>query len=161
MKTKKIIILIFMCLIFVCGCENNKTNNENIEDTYIFNYEGLDIELGNVFSTEKYGKEEGYSEIESCAFDGLDKVYKYSNYEISTYPDGEKDRINSVYFLDDSIKTKEGIGITDTFDDMIKAYGKKYEKQDNLYTYTKNNTSIKFIIENNIIISIEYQYITK
>lgn len=160
MLNKKKFIVLVIIILLMCGCMNKVNEKENLEkeESYIFSYNGIDIELGSIFSTEKYGKEDEYSEIESCAFDGLDKTYRYSNYEITTYPDGNKDRIYSIYFLDDSVKTKEGIKINDTLEDMVNMYGNNYEKLDNLYIYHKNNTNIRFIIENNIIISIEYQY---
>ena len=41
---------------------------------------------------------------------------------------------------------------------MTKTYGEDFKKEDNLYTYTKGKTNLKFIIENDFITSIEYTY---
>lgn len=45
----------------------------------------------------------------------------------------------------------------DEIGDAIKIYGDDYQKDDNKYTYTKGNTDLIFITDNDIINSIEYR----
>ena len=45
----------------------------------------------------------------------------------------------------------------DSISDAITTYGDKYTKFDNKYEYTKGNTSLIFITQNDIIESIEYR----
>ena len=173
---KNLLIILVVILLIVGGVEifltlqnsNNNSNNidqsaksENQEDVYAFADGGKEIILGEEFSKEKLGEEEAYSEIASCAFEGLDKTYTYTDYEITTFPDGKKDRIYSIYFLDTEVATKEGVKVSDSIDDMINAYGEDYEKQGNQYTYTKGKTNLEFIIENDVITSIQYTYIAE
>lgn len=141
------------------GESDQNSSASNTEDGYVFVVNGTDVKIGEEFSKDKFGEEEGYSEIASCAFEGLDKTYKYENYEITTYPNGEKENILSIYLLDDTAQTKEGIKITDGYEQMIETYGENYQKEDNLYTYTKGNMNLKFIVENDVITSIEYSLI--
>ena len=91
---KKVLILGMICLLFLVGCgqESAKT-----EEKYSFSYNNMDFVLGEIFTREKFGTEAEYSEVASCAFEGLDKTFKYEHYEITTYPDGEDDRIYSIY----------------------------------------------------------------
>ena len=172
MKKSLLIILVVILLIvggveIVLTLQNSNSSNDNLstenkkEDVYAFVDGGKEIVLGNEFSKEELGEEEAYSEIASCAFEGLDKTYTYTNYEITTFPDGEKDRIYSIYFLNTEVATKEGVRVSDSIDDMIKAYGEDYEKQGNQYTYTKGNTNLEFIVENDVITSIQYTYIAE
>ena len=37
--------------------------------------------------------------------EGLDRIYKYENYEITTYARDGKERIQSIYLLNDMVKT--------------------------------------------------------
>jgi hypothetical protein len=97
-------------------------------------------------------------ELSSCAFDGNDKVYTYENMEITVSPLDGKDIVYSVYFLNDRITTKEGVKITDDKETMIETYGENYKNINNKYSYLKGDVLLSFIIENDIIISIEYMY---
>ena len=106
-------------------------------------------------------KEKEYSEIESCAFEGLDKEYTYDHYMIATYPEGEKDKVKTVYFLDEEAQTTEGVKMGDTYEKMVEVYGENYEQLDNQYTYEKGKTQLIFLIEDNVISQIEYNYVTE
>ena len=91
----------------------------------------------------------------------LDKTYTYENYEITTYPDGDKDKIYTIYFLNAEAKTQEGVAVSDSLQKMLEIYGENYEIQGNQYTYTKGKTQLQFIVENDVITSIQYSYITE
>lgn len=138
--------------------ETSKVGEEQSKEAFVFKTADKEITLGEEFSIEKCGKENEYSEIASCAFEGLDKTYKYDNYEITTYPDNNKDKILSIYFLDETVSTTEGVKISDSYDDMVNAYGTNFEKESNKYTYKKGKTSIEFFVENEVVTSIEYKY---
>ncbi len=88
--------------------------------------------------------------------EGLDRIYKYENYEITTYERDGKERIQSIYLLNDMVKTEEDVKITDSYNKMIEKYSDNYVREENMYTYIQGKTALKFIIENNIITSIEY-----
>lgn len=58
----------------VNGTETNTSNNEQkIEEGYVFEADGKEIKIGEEFLREKFGQEKEYSEIASCAFEGLYK----------------------------------------------------------------------------------------
>ena len=169
---KKIIISILLLLVVSIGAievaigfkgESNPKKEEekdNFNSEYVLKINNLEIKLGSEFSREKYGTELEYSEIPSCAFEGLDKTYTYEYYEINTFEDNGKEKILSVYFLDPNITTTENVSLGDDLEKMTSTYGTNYEKNDNLYTYKKGKTSIEFIVENDTITSIEYKYVT-
>ena len=163
MKKISIVLLIVVCFLTMgCGKEVKENDNKDSNpEVYTFSYNGLDYVLGSEFTTSKYGKEDSYSEAASCAFDGADKTFTYEHFEVATYPDGDIDRIASVYFLDHEIKTPEGISLGDSINDMTNTYGSDYQQSENLYTYTLGRTHLNFIVENDIITSIEYYYDTE
>lgn len=115
---------------------------------------GVDMDAASVI--EGLGKPDSYFEAPSCAFQGIDKMYTYSHFEIDTYPDGDKDKISMILFLDDLVSTSEGICIGMSKEDMEKAYGTDYEVSNGFYRYTKDNMKLSFIIKNGEITSIEY-----
>ena len=173
---KKILIVVLILVVVVIGAIEigvtmmNKGGNANNsqaqqseqatqEEGFSFSYNGMDFEPGKEFSREKFGQELSYSEIESCAFEGLDKTYTYEHYEITSCPEAGKENIYSIYFLDESVSTKEGVSLGDSYDKMIQTYSDNFKNQDNQYTYSKGKTSIDFIVENGVITSIQYNYV--
>ena len=64
--------------------------------------------------------------------EGLDRIYKYENYEITTYERGGKERIQSIYLLNDMVKTEEDVKITDSYNKMIEKYSDNYVREENI-----------------------------
>lgn len=107
------------------------------------------------------GKADNYFESPSCAFQGIDKTYTYSNFELYTYPKNKVDYVSSIYILDGSVSTKEGIRLGSTTEEMIAAYGNDYKEELGAYTYTKDKSTLTFIVDNGTVSSIEYTAIVK
>lgn len=102
------------------------------------------------------GEPVSYYEAASCAFEGMDKIYTYSGFEITTQPgeDGQ-DYINSVRLTDDSVTTPEGVYIGCSADDVTAAYGEG-SRTENVISYTKGNSAMNFVLEGGKVVSIEY-----
>ena len=170
---KKIIFLIVSITIIVVAVglimKNSKektkeSNTENSKSNTAFSvkYRGEEIVPGTEFSVNKIDEEANISEIPSCAFDGIDKIYTYKNFEIIVASVNGKDTIYSVYFDNDEMETTEGVKVTDTKDHMIEKYGTDYEqKLGNKYIYLNGNVELSFIIERDIITAIEYTIVTE
>jgi len=134
----------------------NSTANE--DSGYVFEYKGVKIavEAPSTAILEALGEPMNYFEAPSCAFEGMDKIYTYSGFEFQTYTEGDKDYIASIRFLDDTVATPEGIGLNAGLEDVIAAYGDDYKQSFSQYTYTKGKCNLRFIIENNEVVSVEY-----
>ena len=146
---KKIISLILgIILLTACG---------KVEE-FTLKYQNKELFLNKTFTKENYGEYKDFFESENCAFGDKDITYIYDDLEIETYGNKNGDLIvYSIYFTGDAIKTSEGISLYDEIEDAIKVYGNDYKKDGNKYTYTKGNTDLIFITDNNIINSIEYR----
>ncbi len=158
-------LFILFFLVSVCACGKTESSSvpedKSKTEAFTFVYEGKEIPLNGVFSREEYGEEMEYAETPSCAFDGLDKTYRYEHYEITTYPEGEEERILSIYFLDDQVETKEGLRLGDEKDKMMELYGEDGTSHDSFYTYTKGDTQLEILLQDDVVISIEYVYPTE
>lgn len=169
MKRRVLALLLAVSCVFLCACgggnnegnagNNNSENKQENEASYIFTYDGMEISVNEDIESvvNKLGEPIAYYEAASCAFDGLDKFYTYSSFQLDTYPKDGKDMVASIYFKDDLVKTTEGISLYMTKADMIKAYGEATTVNGNEYTYEKGNGCLYFILEGDEIISIEYQ----
>ena len=162
---KKIISLLLVCIVFICACGKNEDKDINLtEDTtvkeegYYLDYNGHKLVLDKEFNTNDYGEYDNMFENEACAFGERDVTYFYKDIEIETY--GGKTgglTVYSIRIVSDDGKTNEGIGLYDLIDDAISKYGDNYQKDDNIYKYTRGNTALIFVTENDLIKSIEYR----
>ena len=174
MKKSLIIVIILVIVIAIIGVvyfaslnkeqptnANEQQESINHSVTYTLDYEGKNMTPGQAFSKEIFGEEEQYSEIPSCAFEGSDKVYNYGSYEIITSQINGEEKIYSVSLLDDTISTKEGIKLADDRAKMIEIYGENYRENGTEYIYTDGNVNLSFILQNDVIISIQYTMVTE
>lgn len=143
--------------------EKEEESQKDALNGYIFEVEAdgktvsiaMDNEMQGIL--EQLGEPASYFESASCAFEGLlDKTYTYEHFRIETYPDGDKDRVSSVVFLDDIAETKEGVGIGMKKEDMENAYGTEYEEKDGMAVYTKDGKHLSFLIHDGKIESVQY-----
>lgn len=150
-----LVIIVALCM--VIKNKQNITDKDAQMTTFSIKYNNVEIVPGTEFAEDAIKEEYELSEIPSCAFDGIDKVYTYSNVEIIVAEIEGKNTVYSVYFLNDEEQTEEGIKISDSKELMIEKYGEQYEQTlENKYTYVKGKVELSFIIENEIITSIEY-----
>lgn len=125
---------------------------------YSFATKGTVVEMKADFAPihEALGKEKSYTEETSCAFDGLDKNYVYSSYIITTYPDGNVDKVNSLTLVDDTVSTTDGICITDSKDKVESVYGADSFNGVNAYVMQEGNAKLTIIMDGDKVSSIQY-----
>jgi hypothetical protein len=154
-----LIVLGLSLMLMGCSTKESGDDNTGTEDNgYVFVSNGVNIQMlaqaDSVLS--ELGDENSYFEAESCAYQGMDKIYTYNGFELGTNEIDKKDYVTSVLFIDDSVSTPEGVTLFMTKEDMIKAYGDQYSEELGLYTYTEGKSKLSFLIKNNEITSIEY-----
>lgn len=125
---------------------------------YAFIYQDVVIEIDAEAAPilEELGEANSYFEAASCAFNGLDKMYTYSSFELDTYPVDDKDYVSVVLFKDDSITTAEGVSIGDPVEKLTEVYGEDQEKENGMIVYKKDGMKLCFVAKGGSIISIEY-----
>ncbi|MCM1045231.1 MAG: hypothetical protein NC417_06950 [Candidatus Gastranaerophilales bacterium] len=130
-----------------------------VQKGYLFETEGIVIAVDEDAAPliEQLGEPVSYFEAASCAFEGLDKMYTYSSFEIDTYPMDDKDYISSVILKDDCVSTAEGVYIGNSMEALTQAYGSEYAEEDGMIVYEKDGMKLCFILQNGEIVSIEYR----
>lgn len=157
-----VVIVIIVAIIFAIGVMNGKKDKKEDlaveKESFKIMYSNTDVSPRKEFSKTSISEEAAISEIPSCAFEGTDNVYTYKDLEITTAKVNSKETIYSVLLLNDEISTTEGVKISDEKSKMLEVYGNNYEEQGAKCTYTKGDVQLSFIVENDVITSIEYTY---
>ena len=138
--------------------QGGQSGSQGSYDGYAFTTGGTTVQVdGDVAPVlEKLGEPLSYFEAASCAFEGLDKTYTYSGFQIITYPNGEKDCVSTIILKDDSVSTAEGVSIGDSKEKIQEVYGSGSE-EGNMIVYAKGDMKLCFIMQNDEIASIEYR----
>lgn len=124
--------------------------------TFVYKGTNIDMKAEAAPICEALGEAKSYTEETSCAFDGLDKNYTYTSFIMTTYPDGDKDRVNSVTVLDDTVSTADGICIGDSVDKVDEVYGADAFNGVNAYIMKEGDAQLTIIIDNDKVSSIQY-----
>lgn len=157
MKRISIILLAAVMLLSLVGC--GADDPESQEENFSFTYNGtiitLDAEATPII--DALGEPRSYTEEPSCAFDGMDKTYYYGSFYLSTYPLDGKDYVNSIWFVDDSVATEDGIRIGSTQAEAESAYGVDCFNGTNTYTQSGGESKLTIILKDGLVTSIQYE----
>lgn len=112
---------------------------------YGFTYKGATVYMnGNAKKLlKKAGRPKKKTESKSCAYEGKDRTYTFSNFIVKTYSNTDKgdEYVNSIVLLNSKVQTKEGIKIGSSKNDMIDAYGRG-SSEFGVYTYSKGKCKL-------------------
>ena len=132
-------------------------------NSWKYTVQGVDILMhdpaANVLAA--LGEPVSYTEEASCAFTGLDKTYYYGGFYLQTYPLGDADYIYSVWLVDDSSTTPEGIYIGASQAEVEAAYGNQGFNGENAYIMTGTTSTLTIILTDGVVSSIQYDAVVE
>lgn len=145
------------------GTTNNETTNQKENNSYVFKLKGTDVQINAGWADiyAKLGKEDAYFESNSCAFQGLDKVYTYGSVVVQTYPVNEVDFVYSIELKDDTVETPEGIYIGASKADVENAYGTPADQTDTAYIYKQGESQLNIMFDGDTVTNIVYVSISE
>lgn len=145
------------------GQEASAKTESTAKGGYSFTSGSVKVEMGADASkvVDELGEADDYFESESCAFEGLDKVYTYPGFKLNTYPVDDKDYVLSVVFMDDTVETEEGISIGSTKDGVTEAYGDPTKEKGSSMVYEKGETKITFGVKGDEVSTVEISAIVE
>lgn len=169
MKKKSIIAVILMSMLVFVGCGSKEKAPDTSSDAnaeakgYVMTVQGTDVAVNAPMApiVDALGEADKYFESESCAFQGLDKVYTYGSVVITTYPEDGKDYVYSIELKDDTVTTKEGAYIGMAKADVVSAYGTATNETEVALVYEKDACQLAFILEDGLVKNITYTAITE
>ncbi len=103
------------------------------------------------------GEARSYYESVSCAFNGLDKLYTYDHFQVTSYPAPDGDRVQTVWLMDDTVATPEGLRVGAPASQVDALYGSSFEAVGAERIYSKGGMKLKVIVQEDKVTSITYQ----
>ena len=132
------------------------------EEAFFFVSEGVKLIPGKSFDPSLLPEANDMFEVPSCAIEGTDNVYSYDSFELTAYDDGTGEVVYSIYLIDFETPTEEGLYLGDDRATVESIYGTDYEDNDGELVYTKGDTQLRILIdEDDVVVSIEYYMVTE
>ena len=154
----------------VAACDEKGNNGDGTKDkgttkpkaavSFYVNYNSTKIELGGDAKAviTALGTPKSTSPMGNCGGQGTLTKYTYASIEIYVLTSGDKETVDQITLLDDSIKTPENITIGATKDEVIKACGSAYSKiSDTGITYTSGNKNLMIQLRDGAVVGIDYR----
>ena len=122
----------------------------------------VDLNENITYIIERAGAPLGELELPSCAFEGMDRVFRYPGADLYTYPVGDNDFVYNIAFFDDTVRTAEGgIRLGSSLQAVLDIYGDDYELDSGMYTFTRGLTVLEFLVADDTVIGITYRYLVE
>jgi len=131
------------------------------EREFFFKIDDVEIELNQnvTLVINRLGEPLGVLELPSCAFEGMDRVFRYPGADLYTYPVGDDDFVYTIVFFDDSVRTAEGgIRLGSDIQEVFDIYGDDYRFDSGMYTFTRGLTTLEFFVEGSTVMGIAYAF---
>ncbi len=172
MKKTFLILVLALCLVFAVSCgdngnegdENNTTvadkgdpsseNNQNITtDLTVCEFaNGKKVTLGK--RMPDLGDYLNYAEATSCIHPGMDKIYTFDGFTVTTSPDANgNDLVSEVALLSDAAVLKNGIKIGCDKSAVTSVYGDGYTEDFGVMRYESNGTVISAVLDENSVVT--------
>ncbi len=125
-------------------------------DVFSFETDGVALTPGTALDLTALPDAASVYTVESCAVEGMDNVYTYDTFEVTAYDDGSGEVIYSIYLTDPNVTTAEGLALGDDLSRVTELYGSDYAENDTAVVYTRGDTQLSIILQDEVVISIEY-----
>lgn len=161
-KTGKKMTGILMIVVLMIGFYSVIPSGCRVEAAgkgYCFTYNKVTVSMDKKAAKfiKKAGEPVAVKVKKSCAYKGKDRTYQYQDFILYTYSNSNNgpEYVNCITFLTDQVKTKEGIKIGSTLEEVTDTYGKGKENF-GVYTFTKGTSKLQIEITDDIVSNIRY-----
>ncbi len=152
---KRMIALIAMALVLLCACTPQPAPAEPMP--LFLTYRGVDLTVGMAAqeAIAALGNDYTLKESESCAGQGMDRMYTYPSLSLYVFaPTNGQAIVSSVSYTDDGVRTAQGLCIGCSSADVISAMGEPDEKNDTRLLYRGQGATLTFGLHGGVVVNI-------
>ena len=141
-----------LTVLLLTGCGKEQDVQE-----LCFLYNGISISMGMEAGPVLYrlGEPVSCTLTPSCAFEGMDAVYYHGSFYIATYPRGDREYIQRLWFADDTVATREGIHIGSSRQEVELTYADGVWQEDSC-TVSREASALIITVTEGTVSSVEY-----
>ena len=146
--------LVLLALMLFCGCTPAPQSESRVLSLA---YRGVALTIGDAANgvIAQLGEDYTLSEAASCAGQGMDRMYTYPSVRLYVFaPVDGVAVISSVSYIDDGVKTAEGLGIGCSSAQVLTALGEADEASEARLIYRGNGSVLAFGLRDGIVVSI-------
>lgn len=129
--------------------ESETAADETETDSFVCELDnGVTVILGG--DLPDLGDPVNYAEAASCVHPGMDKVYTYDGFTVTTSPDADgNDFVSEVSLISDKVSLNGGIKLGAAKDTVISVLGDDYTEQFGVMTYHRNDVTLSVVLDDN------------
>ncbi len=132
------------------------------DHTLFFESKGVKIRPYDLAETVlgSLGKPGNAFEAPSCAYQGVDKFYTYSGFQLTVNEIDGADHVTIITVTDDTVSIPQGVKIGDTQDAMLQKMGNNYQESGSSYDFVEDTTTLSILVQEGKVTQIMYLYNT-
>ena len=148
---------LMLCALTACNETGNPGSTPNTPaEGFTFTYQGLDLVPGAEFDAASLPSVD-FNDAPNCAGDGTFVTYYHDPFELTERTADGKTVIYSIYLTDANTPTAEGLHLGDDMASVTELYGAGQTSDDgSTITFTKGATKLVLVVEDELVVSIEY-----
>ena len=131
--------------------EAAETEAAPAEEGYLCSFDnGTDIRIGAAADSvlASLGDALNMAEAPSCIHEGMDRIYTYNGFSLTTSPDGKgTDRVYEIALTSDAVVLANGISIGSSLAEVEAAFGSDYTEQFGVLKYRLGEVSVSIVLD--------------
>lgn len=151
---KRMTLALMIVFVLLCSCAPAPTDKTS---ALSLSYRGVELTVGMPADEAIAALGEDYTlkESESCAGQGMDRMYTYSSMRLYVFAPTEGEAvISSVSYTDDGVATTDGLRIGSKVEEVVAVMGEPDEKGDARLVYRAGGAVLTFGLRDGIVVSV-------
>ena len=151
---KRMTLVLTIVLVLLCACAPAPADETS---ALSLSYRGVELTVGMSADEAIAALGEDYTlkESESCAGQGMDRMYTYPSVRLYVFAPVEGEAVvSSVLYTDDGVATTDGLRIGSTAADVVAAMGEPDEKGDARLVYRADGAVLTFGLRDGVVVSV-------
>ena len=151
---KRMTLVLTIVFVLLCSCTPAPTDETS---ALSLSYRGVELTVGMPADEAIAALGEDYTlkESESCAGQGMDRMYTYPSVRLYVFAPVEGEAVvSSVSYTDDGVATADGLRIGSTSSDVIAALGEADEVDDARLIYRGKGCVLTFGLRDGVVVSV-------
>ncbi|MBE6661047.1 MAG: hypothetical protein E7605_06545 [Ruminococcaceae bacterium] len=151
---KRMTLVLTIVLVLLCACAPAPADETS---ALLLSYRGVELTVGMAAdeAIARLGDDYTVTEAESCAGQGMDRMYTYSSMRLYVFAPVEGEAVvSSVSYTDDGAQTAQGLRIGSTSSDVIAALGEADEADDARLIYRGKGCVLTFGLRDGVVVSV-------